>query len=138
MFFSFTTLSRVADAEIVLGVDQGGFGIDRVDKFGGGITTAARYSREGWQATLSTLAHGVRGTATIVDADTFRVDNFDGYDAISLWCIPAQANFGSGTFVNAVPEPSSAILLAFGAICWIGYLKRRKTKCGVVAVSVRS
>jgi hypothetical protein len=30
----------------------------------------------GWQATLSTLAHNVSGTVTIVDEDTFRVDNF--------------------------------------------------------------
>ncbi len=125
------------------------------------------YPRAGWQANLSTNAHGVRGTVVIVDADTFRVDNFfydggginvhfilaaandnttfrnnrlvtdlnllgtaysggsitidlptgttfDGYNAVSLWCIPANANFGSGTFANPVPEPGSACLLAFG------------------------
>lgn len=140
----------------------------------------ASYPRAGWQATLSTFAHGVRGTVTIVDADTFRVDNFfydgggidvhfilaasnnnsvfstarlvadslpvpgfrgtpynggsvtidlpagntlDGYNAISLWCIPASANFGSGTF--AVPEPASAGLLALGGITLIGLARRR-------------
>jgi len=112
---------------------------------------ATPYPRAGWQATLTTNAHGVRGTVTIVDADTFRIDNFyydggginvhfivapqdtrtsfvsnrivtdrnflgtafsggsatvdlptgttlDGHNAVSLWCIPASANFGSGTF----------------------------------------
>jgi len=32
--------------------------------------------RTGWRATLSTLAHGVSGTVTIVDPDTFRIDGF--------------------------------------------------------------
>ncbi len=139
----------------------------------------ASYPRAGWQATLSTRAHGVRGTVTIVDADTFRVDNFfydgggidvhfivaaaddnnlfrtnrvvtdlnllgtphngdsvtidlpagttlDGYNAISLWCIPAQANFGSGTFVDPVPEPASAGLLVLGAITLGGFARRRQ------------
>jgi hypothetical protein len=139
--------------------------------------TRNTYARTGWQAVLSTFAHGVRGTVTIVDADTFRVDNFyydggginvhfilaasndnnvfrttryvtslnllgtaynggsleislpsgntlDGYNAISLWCIPAQANFGSGTFVNPVPEPASVGMLAFGAVL-LGLVRRR-------------
>ncbi len=129
----------------------------------------AEYARAGFQAVLSTRAHGVRGTVTIVDADTFRVDNFfydgggiavyfilagsdsnndfrnnrlvtdlnllgtaynggsltidlpsgttfDGYNAISLWCLPAGANFGSGTFAAPVPEPASASMLALGAM----------------------
>lgn len=110
------------------------------------------YARAGWQATLSTLAHDVEGTVTIVDEDTFRVDHFyfdgggiivyfylaaadskpaftagletgpdllgtpytggsitidlpsgttfDGYNAISVWCVAANANFGSGTFIG--------------------------------------
>lgn len=45
--------------------------------FGSG--TFMPYARAGWQAPLSTVSHGVRGTVTVVDADTFRVDNFD-YD----------------------------------------------------------
>ena len=138
----------------------------------------APYARAGWQATLSTLAHNVSGTVTIVDADTFRVDNFfynggginvhfilaasndyttfrdarlvtdlnllgtahfgdsvtidlptgttlDGYNAISVWCIPASANFGSGTFVNTVPEPAGTALLAFGA-CILALSFRRR------------
>jgi Electron transfer DM13 len=138
----------------------------------------APYARAGWQAPLSTLAHNVRGTVTIVDADTFRVDNFfydggginvhfilaasnnntlfrtaglvtepnllgtahngdsitidlpagttfDGYGAISLWCIPASANFGSGTFASPVPEPTSAALLALGLTPLV-FLRRRR------------
>jgi hypothetical protein len=34
------------------------------------------YSRTGWTAELETYYHGVSGLATIVDADTFRVDDF--------------------------------------------------------------
>ena len=185
ILFSLTIYVRVADAAMILGVDQDEIGVAQLDDFSGGLAlneTSAIYPRAGWQATLSTFAHGVRGTATIVDADTFRVDNFffdgggidvhfilaasndnslfrtarlvadslpspgfrgtpfnggsvtidlpvgntfDGYNAISLWCIPAQANFGSGTFISSVPEPSSAGLLAFGAILWFGYSRRR-------------
>jgi hypothetical protein len=118
--------------------------------FGSG--TFIPYARAGWQAPLSTRAHNVQGTVTIVDADTFRVDNFfydgggidvrfylgatdsqssfqaglsngpnllgtaynggtitvdlpagrtlDGYNAISVWCVAANGNFGSGTFVS--------------------------------------
>ncbi len=140
----------------------------------------ANYPRAGWQATLSTRAHGVRGTVTIVDADTFRVDDFfydggginvhfilaaaddnnafrtarlvtdpnllgtahngdsitidlpagttfDGYNAISLWCIPAQANFGSGTFANPAPEPTSTMMVAIGAAT-LGFFTRRRPK----------
>ena len=124
------------------------------------VASAQSYPRAGWRATLSTFAHGTRGTVTIVDADTFRVDSFyydgggvdvhfllapentqtsfnayglltdtnflgsahagdsatvnlspgtsfDGYNAISLWCVPFHANFGSGTFVGIAPEPTS-------------------------------
>lgn len=145
----------------------------------GPAISLAPYARAGWRANLSTLAHGVRGTVTIVDADTFRVDNFfydggginvrfilaatddnatfrnarlvtdlnllgspqnagsltidlpagsnfDGYGAVSLWCLPAQANFGSGTFVNPVPEPASTALFVLGAIT-LGSLRRRTT-----------
>lgn len=143
------------------------------------LVALENYARAGWQATLSTRAHGVRGTVTIVDADTFRVDNFfydggginvhfilaavddntvfrnarlvtdlnllgtphsgdsitidlpsgttfDGYNAISLWCIPAGANFGSGSFVNPVPEPTGTMLMAFGGIAFglFGRLRR--------------
>ena len=136
------------------------------------------YPRAGWQATLSRFAHNVGGTVTIVDADTFRVDNFfydggginvhfilaaandnnsfrstglvtdlnllgtphngdsltidlpagtsfDGYNAISLWCIPAQANFGSGAFLSPVPEPTSLVLTALGTFVLVLRTRRR-------------
>lgn len=144
------------------------------------VIALAAYPRAGWQAALSTNAHGTRGTVTIVDADTFRVDNFfydggginvhfilaaandyatfrdarlvtdlnllgtahngdsitidlpagttfDGYNAISLWCLPASANFGSGTFATPTPEPGSVSLLALGAIA-LGLSRRRREK----------
>ncbi len=127
--------------------------------FGSG-TFGAPYARTGWTATLSTLAHNVSGTVTIVDENTVRVDDFhydgggiavyfvlgasndyagfssglvignnllgtpynggtltinlpgastlDGYNAISVWCVPAGANFGSGSFL-AVPEPPALV-----------------------------
>lgn len=110
----------------------------------------------GWQAKMGPGAHNVSGTATIVDDDTVRIDDFtyngggisvffylgeentssafasglqignqlagtgfngtqpplvidlpggetlEGWHAISVWCVDAQANFGSGTFA-AVP-----------------------------------
>ena len=114
------------------------------------LAGAQDYPRTGSQAELSTLAHQVSGTATIVSSNSIRVDNFnfdgngiavyfylgtnnthtafsegtpigpnllgtahvndtvtvslpagqslDGFHAISVWCVPAGANFGSGTF----------------------------------------
>ena len=144
------------------------------------VIALAAYARAGWQATLSTRAHGTRGTVTIVDADTFRVDNFfydggginvhfilaaaddyntfrdarlvtdlnllgtahngdsitidlptgttfDNYNAISLWCLPAAANFGSGTFATPTPEPASVSMLALGAMT-LGLSRRRREK----------
>lgn len=52
------------------------------------------YARAGWQATLTTYAHGVSGTVTIVDANTFRVDNFH-YD-------------GGGVNVHFIVAPSES------------------------------
>ena len=43
----------------------------------------AQISRQGWQAELSTLAHGVSGTVTIIDEDTIQVNNFN-YDGGGL------------------------------------------------------
>lgn len=133
--------------------------------------------RPGWQATLSTRAHNTSGVVTIVDQNTFRVDNFfydgggidvhfilaaadninafrsnplvtdlnllgtpysggsltidlptgatfDGYNAVSLWCIPARANFGSGTFLP-VPEPTGAMLFAGVVVALIVGVRRR-------------
>jgi len=109
----------------------------------------------GWQAELSTFAHSVSGTVTILDDTTIQVDDFtydgggivvyfylgetnsgaafasgipigpdlrgtsfdgtqaplvydlqgeqtlEGLQAISVWCVTASANFGSGTFAPA-------------------------------------
>jgi hypothetical protein len=145
------------------------------------LALTSTYARAGWQATLRRFAHNVSGTVTIVDENTFRVDNFfydgggidvhfilaaednntvfrtnrlvtslnllgtpfnggsitidlpegstfDNYNAISLWCIPAQANFGSGTFVNPIPEPASAPILALGATVFAAMLRRRSAR----------
>ncbi len=126
------------------------------------------YPRTGWSATLSTFAHQVSGTATIVDEDTFRLDNFfydgggisvfaylgmansnpsfaaglqtgpqllgtpfnggslvidlppgetlDAYHAISIWCVAAGANFGSGTFAPpAYPRAGFSALMPPGS-----------------------
>lgn len=40
---------------------------------------ASPYPRAGWSTSLSTLAHGVSGTATIIDAQTIVLSNFN-YD----------------------------------------------------------
>lgn len=66
------------------------------------------YPRAGDQAILSTNAHSVSGTVTLLDADTFRVDNFH-YD-------------GSGAF--PVPEPGLALI----AIPSLYLLLRRRGK----------
>ncbi len=51
------------------------------------------YPRAGWTADLSTLAHGVDGIVTIVDADTVQVDHFF-YDGrgVSVYFYLATAN----------------------------------------------
>lgn len=119
------------------------------------------YPRAGYRAELSTIAHNVSGTVTIVDENTILVENFnydgggivvyfylgtednntafgsglqvgsdllgtvysndelilhlpgsttlDSYTAVSVWCVTAEANFGSGTFI----EPDPAISWTF-------------------------
>lgn len=51
------------------------------------------YPRAGWSTDLSTMAHGVSGRVTIVDQDTFRIDNFfyDG-GGISVYAYLAANN----------------------------------------------
>ncbi len=71
--------------------------------FGSG--TFMPYVRAGWQAPLSTVSHGVRGTVTLVDADTFRVDNFY-YDGLGisvffyLGATDLRASFSAGLAVG--------------------------------------
>ena len=47
-------------------------------------------------------------------------NTLDPYKAISVWCVDAKANFGSGAFV--VPEPATVSLLA---IAWVALFSRR-------------
>ncbi len=61
----------------------------------------AAYPRAGWQTTLTPVSHGVRGIATIVDADTFRVDQFffDGLGIrvyFYLGAVDTRASFTAG------------------------------------------
>ncbi len=124
----------------------------------------------GWQAELTTIAHDVSGTVTIVDATSVRVDDFtydgggpavyfylgsddtrlafeaglsiggqltgtsfdgsqepllievpagetlEGYHAISVWCADFNANFGSGTFLPVIPEPSTLALMTLATM----------------------
>ena len=127
----------------------------------------ATCNRAGWQAdltyTFSPTFHNVSGIVTIIDSDTFRVDNFNydstgivvyfylgvddtngalagglsvgprldtgipyvnatmtidlppgetlyDYNTISVWCVPAGANFGSGVFF---PQPTAEYRVTF-------------------------
>ena len=64
---------------------------------------SANYPRAGWQAELSTLAHGVSGTVTIVDEDTIQVDRFN-YDGrgldVRFYLAEEQTN---NSFRNGLP-----------------------------------
>ena len=123
---------------------------------------AQAYARRGYQADLATYFHGVSGTVTVVDADTFRADHFnydgsgldvyfylgatdsnpdfasglgagpqlvgpphvdetitvdldspdtlDPYGAVSVWCVTAGANFGSGTFLPVADFSGNTVI----------------------------
>ncbi len=132
--------------------------------------TAGPLDKAGWTAELSTIAHGVSGTVTILDDDTYRVDRFsydgrgivvylylapddssfetgletgpqlvgpvefdddtlivqlpdgetfDAYNAVSVWCVVANASFGHGTFS---PPPCIADWDAGGSVEMIDLL----------------
>lgn len=49
---------------------------------------------------------------------------FEGYGAVSVWCVDFQVSFGSGAFAP-VPEPATSGLLAIGAACGMRRRRRR-------------
>ncbi len=97
----------------------------RVDDFtytGGGIADPGVFFYLGASESFADLAAGVGVGPNLhgqnwVDHTFERIDvpgGLDGHNAISVWCVGAGANFGSGTFV--VPEPT-ALLLALPVSC---------------------
>ncbi len=63
---------------------------------------AQNYPRAGFTAQLSTLAHGVSGRVTIVDADTLRVDNFN-FDGLAIQAFFRVApNISEGSFATGL------------------------------------
>ncbi len=86
------------------------------------LTSAAEpYARAGWKATLSTRGHGVSGKVTIVDEDTFRVDNFY-YD-------------GGGVNVHFIVAPNAASFTTNRIVTERNFLGSRFTG-GSVAVDL--
>lgn len=62
------------------------------------VEASTPYARAGWKATLASYAHGVSGTVTIVDANTFRVDNFfydGGGVQVHFIVAPSESDFYS-------------------------------------------
>jgi len=51
-------------------------------------------------------------------------ETLEGYQAISVWCVRGEADFGSGTFAP-IPEPTSVCLIALALVC---FFSRRNTK----------
>jgi hypothetical protein len=97
----------------------------RVDDFtytGGGIADPGVFFYLGASESFADLAAGVGVGPNLhgqnwVDHTFETIDvpgGLDGHNAISVWCVGAGANFGSGTFV--VPEPT-ALLLALPVSC---------------------
>ncbi len=69
-------------------------------------------------------------SGTVFDGSqaSFAVDlpagqTFEGYGAVSVWCVDFQVSFGSGAFAP-VPEPAAAGWLGMGAAC--AMLRRRR------------
>ena len=77
---------------------------------------AQTYPRTGWSAQLQTFSHNTRGTVTIVDADTVRVDDFyyDG-GGLDVHFIVAPMNTRD-SFINEriVTEPNLLGTAYFG------------------------
>ncbi len=87
------------------------------------------------EATLSSgLQIGPNLLGTVYDGDegSFTIDlptgsTIDGYHAVSVWCVPADASFGSGTFA-VVPEPNTLATLGFGTAIMLGLFRRKVRK----------
>jgi hypothetical protein len=54
-------------------------------------------------------------------------ETFEDFGAISVWCVDAKINFGSGSF-TPVPEPSAPVLLSLGALTLLGARSRHRVR----------
>lgn len=102
--------------------------------FGSGTFGPPAYPRSGYSATLPLGSHSTRGTATIVNERTIRLDNFyyDGFAPavyVNLGVDSSNASFASGTWIGpqlvrayndeslTVQFPTGMTVSGFGAIC---------------------
>ena len=70
------------------------------------VAYAQAYPRAGWEAPLTTYFHGVSGTATIIDEDTFRVDSFNfdgGGPAVYFYLAADETNAAIGSGLQTGP-----------------------------------
>ncbi len=71
---------------------------------------------------LGTVYDGTQAAFTI---DLPAGTTIDGYHAVSVWCKPAGASFGSGTFA-AVPEPGAGGMFALGSLVLLAFRRRAR------------
>ncbi len=89
---------------VVTVVDQDTFRIDHFVYDGGGIQVYAYLASANENvAFVNGLQTGPQLRGTAYNGGTLIVDlppgqTLDGYHAVSIWCVPAQMNFGSGSF----------------------------------------
>lgn len=102
-------------------LDQDSLAVDNFTYDGGGL---AVYFYLATDNTRTAISQGIAASGNILGqphfGDSFRLDlppglTLDNYNAIAVWCVPAQANFGSGSFA-AVPEPAGALGLVGAAL----------------------
>ncbi len=53
-------------------------------------------------------------------------ETLEGYNAISVWCVRGNADFGSGTFAP-IPEPTSLCLIAVALISLLNWRGTQRT-----------